>query len=47
MRIREETRHGMKTIHCQNYAGQAGYTIPNNAENIEFVDRDAMFVIAL
>ena len=27
--------------------GQAGYTIPNNVENIGFVDHDAMFVIAL
>src|SRR5512137_1343846 len=27
MRIREETRRGMKTIHCQDDVGQAGYTI--------------------
>ncbi|MCX6689460.1 MAG: DNA topoisomerase VI, partial [Methanoregula sp.] len=46
MRIREETRRGMKTIHCQDDVGQAGYTIPNNVENIEFVDNDAKFVIA-
>ncbi len=47
MRIREETRRGMKTIHCQDDVGQAGYTIPNNVENIEFVDHDAKFVIAI
>jgi len=47
MRIREETRRGMKTLHCQDDVGQAGYTIPNNVENIEFVDHDAKFVIAI
>ena len=47
MRIREETRWGMKMIHCQDDVGQAGYTIPNNVENIEFVDHDAKFVIAI
>ena len=47
MRIREQTRRGMKTIHCQDDVGQAGYTIPNNVENIEFVDHDAKFVIAI
>jgi len=47
MRIREETRRGMRAIHCQDDVGQAGYTIPNNVENIEFVDHDAKFVIAL
>ncbi len=47
MRIREETRRGMKTIHCQDDVGQAGYTIPNNVENIELVDHDAKFVIAI
>jgi DNA topoisomerase-6 subunit A len=47
LRIREETRRGMKTIHCQDDVGQAGYTIPNNVENIELVDHDAKFVIAI
>lgn len=47
MRIREETRRGMKTLHCQDDVGQAGYTIPNNVENIELVDHDAKFVIAI
>jgi DNA topoisomerase-6 subunit A len=47
MRIREETRRGMKMIHCQDDVGQAGYTIPNNVENIELVDHDAKFVIAI
>ena len=47
MRIREQTRRGLKTIHCQDDVGQAGYTIPNNVESIEFVDHDAKFVIAM
>jgi DNA topoisomerase-6 subunit A len=47
MRIREQTRRGLKTIHCQDDVGGAGYSIPNNVENIEFVDHDAKFVIAM
>jgi DNA topoisomerase-6 subunit A len=47
MRIREQTRRGLKTIHCQDDVGAAGYSIPNNVETIEFVDHDAKFVIAL
>jgi DNA topoisomerase-6 subunit A len=47
MRIKEMTRRGLKTIHCQDDVGAAGYSIPNNVENIEFVDHDAKFVIAL
>ncbi|MFA6333070.1 MAG: DNA topoisomerase VI, partial [Methanoregula sp.] len=34
-------------IHCQDDVGLAGYTIPNSVENIEFVDHDAKFVIAI
>lgn len=47
MRIREQTRRGVRTIHCQDEVGEAGYSIPNNVENIEFLDHDAKFVIAL
>ena len=47
MRIKEMTRRGLKTIHCQDDVGAAGYSIPNNVETIEFVDHDAKFVIAL
>ena len=47
IRIREQTRRGLKTIHCQDDVGGAGYSIPNNVENIEFVDHDAKFVIAM
>ena len=47
MRIKEQTRRGLKTIHCQDDVGAAGYSIPNNVESIEFVDHDAKFVIAM
>ena len=47
IRVREHTRRGMKDIHCQDDVGEAGYTIPNNVENVELVDHDATCVIAL
>lgn len=47
IRVRENTRRGPKTIHCQDDVGEAGYNIPNNVENIELVDHDASCVIAL
>lgn len=47
LRVRENTRRGMKEIHCQDDVGEAGYNIPNNVENVELVDHDASCVIAL
>ena len=47
LRIREETRRGVKEIHCQDDVGEGGYQIPTNVDNIEFVDHDAKFVIAI
>ena len=47
LRIRENTRRGAKEMHCQDDVGEAGYPIPNNTDNLEFVDHDAKFVIAI
>ena len=47
LRVRENTRRGMKEIHCQDDVGEAGYNIPNNVENVELVDHNASCVIAL
>ncbi len=47
LRIREATRRGIKEIHCQDDVGEGGYQIPTNVDNIEFVDHDARFVIAI
>lgn len=47
IRVRENTRRGMKEIHCQDDVGEAGYNIPNNVENVELVDHDASCVIAI
>ena len=47
IRVRENTRRGMKEIHCQDDVGEAGYNIPNNVENVELVDHNASCVIAL
>ncbi|WP_321419057.1 DNA topoisomerase IV subunit A [uncultured Methanomethylovorans sp.] len=47
IRIREETKRGDRTIHCQEDIGESGYQIPFNVENIEFLDHDADFIIAI
>ena len=45
--IREKTRRGMREIHLQNDVGESGYTIPNDADSVEFVENNAKFVIAV
>jgi len=47
LKLREQTRRGEREIHCQEDVGEAGYPIPNNVENVEFLDHDAQFVIAI
>ncbi len=47
IRIREETRRGVREIHCQDDVGEGGYQIPVNVDKIQFVDHDAKFVIAI
>lgn len=47
LRLRELTRRGARDIHCQDDVGEAGYQIPTNVENIELLDHDAQFVIAI
>ncbi|MDD1673463.1 MAG: DNA topoisomerase IV subunit A, partial [Methanomicrobiales archaeon] len=47
IRLKESTRRGDRTLHCQDDVGEAGYQIPNNMENVEFLDHDAKFVIAI
>ncbi len=47
IRIREETRRGMKEIHCQDDIGEGGYQIPVNVDKLQFVECDAKFVIAI
>jgi len=47
LKIREMTRRGERDIHCQEDVGEAGYQIPTNVENIELLEHDARFVIAI
>jgi DNA topoisomerase-6 subunit A len=47
LRLKENTRRGEREIHCQDDVGEAGYQIPNNVENVELVDHNARFVIAI
>ncbi len=47
IKIREKTRRGERTIHCQDDVGEGGYQIPTNVDNLEFLDCGADFVIAI
>jgi DNA topoisomerase-6 subunit A len=47
VRIREETKRGNRVIHCQEDIGESGYQIPFNVENIDFLEHDAKFIIAI
>jgi DNA topoisomerase-6 subunit A len=47
IRLKESTRRGERTLHCQDDVGEAGYSIPNNVETVELIDHDAKFVIAI
>ena len=47
IRLKEQTRRGEREIHCQEDVGEAGYPIPTNVDNIEFLDHDAKMIIAI
>jgi DNA topoisomerase-6 subunit A len=47
LRLREQTRRGEREMHCQEDVGEAGYQIPFNVDNIEFLSHDAKMVIAI
>ena len=47
IKIREETRRGVREIHCQDDVGEGGYQIPVNVDKLEFVEHDAKFIIAI
>jgi DNA topoisomerase-6 subunit A len=47
LRLREQTRRGAREMHCQEDVGEAGYQIPFNVDNIEFLEHDAKMVIAI
>jgi DNA topoisomerase-6 subunit A len=47
IRLRETTRRGDHIVHCQEDTGQSGYTIPFNVENLELLESDAKFILAV
>jgi DNA topoisomerase-6 subunit A len=47
LRLKEETRRGAREMHCQEDVGEAGYQIPFNVDNIEFLSHDAKMVMAI
>lgn len=47
LRLREQTKRGERKMHCQEDVGEAGYQIPFNVDNIEFLGHDAKMVMAI
>ncbi|MFB6282487.1 MAG: DNA topoisomerase IV subunit A [Halobacteria archaeon] len=47
LHLREQTRRGEREIHCQKDVGEGGYQIPSDPDQIEFLDTDAEFVLAV
>jgi DNA topoisomerase-6 subunit A len=47
LRLGEQTRRGEREIHCQEDVGEAGYQIPFNVDNIQFLKHDAKMVMAI
>lgn len=47
LELREKTRRGEREIHCQEDVGEGGYQIPNDPDQIEFLDADADLVVAV
>jgi DNA topoisomerase-6 subunit A len=47
LRLKEQTRRGEREMHCQEDVGEAGYQIPFNVDNIEFLSHDAKMVMAI
>jgi DNA topoisomerase-6 subunit A len=47
LKILEQTRRGEREIHCQKDVGEGGYQIPNNPDQIQFLECDAEFVLAV
>ena len=47
LRLKEQTRRGEREMHCQEDVGEAGYQIPFNVDNIEFLSHDAEMVMAI
>jgi len=47
LRLREQTRRGEREMHCQEDVGEAGYQIPFNVDNIQFLSHDAKMVMAI
>lgn len=47
LRLKETTKRGERIIHCQEDVGESGYQIPYNVDNIEFLEHDAKFIIAI
>ena len=47
IKIKEVTKRGERTMHCQDEVGEAGYQIPYNVETVQFLEHDAKFIIAI
>lgn len=47
LKLKETTKRGERIIHCRDDVGEGGYQIPFNVDNVEFLDHNARFIIAI
>lgn len=47
LKLKETTKRGERIIHCRNDVGEGGYQIPFSVDNVEFLESDASFIIAI
>lgn len=47
LKVKEQTNRGTREIHCQKDIGEGGYQIPNNPDEVQLLDHDARFVLAV
>jgi len=47
LEIEEKTQRGTRRMHLQEDIGESGYSVPNDADAVEFVSSDVDFVIAV
>lgn len=47
LEVKEDTKRGTRKIHCQKDIGEGGYQIPNNPDEVDLLNHEADFVLAV
>lgn len=47
LKVKEQTKRGTRQLHCQEDIGEGGYQIPTNPDEVEFIENNADFILAV